>query len=129
MATPGILRTEPASAIPPLRHGDRLSRDEFERRYDAMPEVKKAELIEGVVHMPPAVRFERHGTPQADLIGCFFYYRAFTPGVSVGDNTSVRMDLGSEPQPDGIVIIDPACGGQSTLSLDDYVEGGPELVA
>jgi hypothetical protein len=38
----------PALAIPPLEPGDRLTRDEFERRYEAMPELKKAELIEGV---------------------------------------------------------------------------------
>ncbi len=28
---------------PPLKAGDRLSRDEFERRYEAMPLLKKAE--------------------------------------------------------------------------------------
>jgi hypothetical protein len=32
--------------VPVLCNGDRLTRDEFERRYEAMPEVKKAELIE-----------------------------------------------------------------------------------
>ena len=32
--------------IPPLESGDRLSRHEFERRYTAMPHIKKAELIE-----------------------------------------------------------------------------------
>src|SRR5689334_9032633 len=33
--------------IPPLRDGDRLARVEFERRYDAMPQSTRAELIEG----------------------------------------------------------------------------------
>jgi hypothetical protein len=33
----------------PLTSGDRLTRREFERRYEAMPENFKAELIEGVV--------------------------------------------------------------------------------
>ena len=37
--------------IPPLKEGDRLTRAEFERRYMAMPDLKKAELIEGVVHV------------------------------------------------------------------------------
>jgi hypothetical protein len=32
--------------IPPLRNGDTLSVREFERRYEAMPEKTKAELIE-----------------------------------------------------------------------------------
>ncbi len=36
--------------LPPLEHGDHLSVAEFEHRYQAMPNVKKAELIEGVVY-------------------------------------------------------------------------------
>jgi hypothetical protein len=31
------------STIPPLENGDRLNRFEFERCYDAMPHLKKAE--------------------------------------------------------------------------------------
>src|SRR5690242_18786909 len=56
-------------AVPPLRHGDRLTRAEFERRYDAMPHLKKAELIEGVVYMPSSVRLRSHGNPHGRLIG------------------------------------------------------------
>lgn len=41
----------------PLERGDHLSRVEFERRYAAMPYVKKAELIEGVVHLPSPVHY------------------------------------------------------------------------
>ncbi len=48
--------TDGNGAIPPLKAGDRLTRDEFERRYDAMPNLRKAELIEGVVHVPSPVR-------------------------------------------------------------------------
>ncbi len=39
------------SAEPLLEPGDRLSRVEFERRYDRMPHLKEAELVEGVVYM------------------------------------------------------------------------------
>lgn len=46
--------------IPPLESGDRLTRHEFERRYEAMPHLKKAELIEGVVYVPAALRFRSH---------------------------------------------------------------------
>ena len=57
------------SAAPlPLEPGDRLTREEFERRYDAMPHVKKAELIEGVVYMPSPVRHQRHSRPHFRLI-------------------------------------------------------------
>src|SRR5262245_17111719 len=46
----------PPEAVPPLENGDRLTRAEFERRYRAMPHLKKAELIEGVVYIPSPVR-------------------------------------------------------------------------
>ncbi|MEB3275024.1 MAG: hypothetical protein VKJ85_14675 [Prochlorothrix sp.] len=36
------------TVLPTLENGDRLSRPEFERRYQAMSHLKKAELIEGV---------------------------------------------------------------------------------
>jgi hypothetical protein len=35
----------------PLENGDRLSHQECECRDEAMPHLKKAELIEGVVYM------------------------------------------------------------------------------
>jgi Uma2 family endonuclease len=117
------------AGIPPLEPGDQLTRDEFERRYEAMPGVKKAELIEGVVHMPSAVRWNHHAGPHADLMGCLFVYRGSTPGVSVGDNGSIRLDLDNEPQPDAAMLIGPAFGGQAQFSADDYVIGAPELVA
>jgi Uma2 family endonuclease len=116
--------------VPPLEAGDQLTRDEFERRYDATPEIKKAELIEGVVHMPPpAVRWDYHASPHADLIGWMTYYRAATPGVQAGDNASIRLDLKNEPQPDAALVILPEYGGRVKKSPDGYLEGAPELVA
>jgi hypothetical protein len=44
-----------------LENGDRLTRAEFERRYQGMPDVKKAELIEGIVYIAPPVRTQHHG--------------------------------------------------------------------
>jgi hypothetical protein len=49
----------------PLENGDRLTRIEFERRYEAMPEIKKAELVEGIVYTPSPVKLDQHGTPHA----------------------------------------------------------------
>ena len=49
------MSTDPLVETPPLEPGDRLTREEFERRYDAMPELKKAELIDGVVYLPSPV--------------------------------------------------------------------------
>jgi hypothetical protein len=115
-------------AIPALEPGDRLTRAEFERRYNAMRNIKKAELIEGVVYMPSPVRLRRHGRPQFRFIAWLGYYEAHTPCVIGGDNTTARLDLDNEPQPDGMLLLDPACGGQAVISDDDYVELAPELV-
>ena len=121
-------RPEVAQEIPPLAAGDRLTRAEFERRYTAMPHVKKAELIEGVVYMPSPVSMKGHAGPHSDLVTWLGVYRAATPGVESGDNGTVRLDLDNEPQPDGMLRISPECGGRSR-TVDDYVEGGPELLA
>lgn len=115
--------------IPPLENGDRLTRDEFERRWEAMPHIKSAELIEGTVHMPSPVRLDHHGHPHALLQGWTFCYEAATPGVQAADNTSVRLDLDNMPQPDTILRILAECGGQAVVDTDGYLAGGPELAA
>lgn len=114
--------------IPPLESGDRLNRYEFERRYNTMPSLKKAELIEGVVYLPAALRFRSHAEPHGNLMGWLWTYKIFTPGVELGDNPTVRLDLDNEPQPDAVLLISENAGGQARLSEDDYVEGAPELV-
>ncbi|NER36682.1 MAG: Uma2 family endonuclease [Oscillatoria sp. SIO1A7] len=116
-------------SIPPLENGDSLTRPEFERRYAAMPHLKKAELIEGIVYMASPLRFEPHAEPHSDLIGWLWTYKIATPGVRLGDNPTVRLDLDNEPQPDVVLLIDRQSGGQSGLSSDGYIEGTPELVA
>jgi Uma2 family endonuclease len=117
------------SKIPRLESGDRLSRHEFERRYTAMPHLKKAELIEGVVYVSSPLRFKSHGQPHGDLIIWLGTYKVSTPGVELGDNATVRLDLDNEPQPDVLLLIDEKLGGQAKISEDDYIEGAPELVA
>ncbi|NOT59163.1 MAG: Uma2 family endonuclease [Acidobacteria bacterium] len=114
--------------IPPLENGDTLTREEFERRYHAMPHVRKAELIEGKVYMPSPVRRKNHCIPENTMAGWLFTYRATTPGVSSGNNGTVRLDETNEPQPDADLRIEERCGGQSFISEDDYLEGAPELV-
>lgn len=49
----------------PLESGDRLTRAEFERRYSTRNDIKKAELIEGVVYVSSAVRIPQHAEPHA----------------------------------------------------------------
>src|SRR5262249_25698748 len=113
--------------IPPLEHGDRLSGPEFLRRYEAMPALKKAELIDGVVYMPSPVSAENHGEQHAMLMLWLMLYRGRTRGVRVFDNTTVQLDLENFPQPDGLLIIDPRCGGQAFINDAGFVESNPEL--
>lgn len=129
MASPvSTIQPIQSSRIPPLENGDRLTRHEFERRYEAMPNVKKAELIEGVVHMPSPVTNDQHGSPHFDLIGLMAFYRFSTPGVQGADNATVHLDLDNEPQPDILLYIKPEYGGQLDPSTGRYIEGAPEFV-
>jgi Uma2 family endonuclease len=112
----------------PLENGDRLDAAEFERRYDAMPHLKKAELIRGIVYMGSPVRIDFHGQPHADLLGWLSIYRFATPHVGSGDNSTMRLDDKNQPQPDACLFIDSAHGGQSRVN-NGYLTGAPELVA
>jgi Uma2 family endonuclease len=112
--------------LPPPENGDRPTRPEFERRYEAMPHVKKAELIEGIVYLPSPVRQRQHSRPHFLIMGWLGHYVAATPGVDGGDNGTVRLDLDNEPQPDAFLRIETS--GSSRISEEDYVEGPPELV-
>lgn len=118
----------PLDGFVPLENGDRLTRCEFERRYTARPDIRKAELIEGVVHMPSPVRARGHAGPVGVMTTWLVTYSASTPGVSVLVDATVRLDRDNEPQPDVLLRMDSEAGGQSRLSADDYVEGPPELI-
>lgn len=78
----------PTTNAPPLESGDRLSRQEFERRYQAMPKIQKAELIEGVVYVASPVRATGHGRPHAKIMTWLGAYWAATPGIDLQDNTT-----------------------------------------
>lgn len=117
-----------AIGIAPLENGDRLTRPEFERRYLASPHIHKAELIEGVVYVASPVRATRHGRPHGMIMAWLGAYWTATPGVDLLDNSTVRLDADNEPQPDALLRIEPAVGGNSKISEDDYIEGAPELI-
>ena len=128
LGTSGDVRRPRADTrILPLENGDRLTRCEFERRYAARPDLRKAELIEGVVYMPSPVSLA-HSGPHAMIEAVLLHYSAFTPGVRGDDGASVRLDLDNEPQPDVLLRIEPEAGGQARVSGDGYLEGAPELV-
>src|SRR5687768_2136070 len=55
------------TALEILESGDRLTRDEFHRRYCARPDLKKAELVEGVVYVASPVRQDVHSRPHGRM--------------------------------------------------------------
>jgi Uma2 family endonuclease len=113
---------------PPLESGDRLSRAEFERRYQAHPEIKKAELVDGVVYVSLSVRYRQHAQPHACLVSWLGSYAAATPGVEISDSGTVLLDFENEVQPDAFLRLKTECGGSSAITEDDYIEGPPELI-
>jgi len=115
-------------SVPPLENGDRLTRPEFERRYCQMTDLKKAELIEGVVYMASPLRFTPHAEPHGDLMIWLGMYKVATPQTQMGIEPTVRLDIDNELQPDGVLFIRPEQGGQVRLSEDGYLEDAPELV-
>ena len=113
--------------MPPLENGDRMNSDEFMRRYDAMSEVKKAELIYGRVYMGSPVK-TRHSEPHGSAMGWLVVYSAATPGTAYADNSTLRFDKEHTPQPDALLRIRPEYGGNAFVDEEDYLHGAPELV-
>ena len=109
----------------PLESGDRLSRDEFHRRYSLRPDLKKAELVEGVVYVASPVRIEQHGEPHTLLAGWAFTYGVTHPEVRIATDTTVRFDERNEVQPD-LFLFNPARA--DAIRDDGYFHGPPDLV-
>lgn len=78
--------------------------------------------------MPSPTRFHRHGVPASHLIVWLGHYQAATPGTHCAENCTVRLDDTSEVQPDSLLLVDPALGGQTRISEQDYIEGAPEWI-
>jgi Uma2 family endonuclease len=108
-----------------LENGDRLSRHEFERRYTAS-NIKKAELIEGIVYVASPLRFTSHGKPHSQIIGWLVTYQSMIAGLEVGIEPTVRLDHDNEPQPDAVLF---RIGGNAQIDTDGYITGAPELIA
>lgn len=115
--------------MPRLENGDHLTAHEFLRRYEAMPQVKKAELIEGVVYMGSPVRLKQHAGPDGIIQTWLGYYAARTPGTEHATNATSRLDVENVPQPDALLRLLPKHGGRSTIDSAGYLAGPPELAA
>jgi Uma2 family endonuclease len=111
---------------PPLRDGDHLTSDEFMRRWEAMPDLKHAELIDGIVYMASPVSHE-HNTLHMAFSGWLSYYAAHTPGCEAGLEGTWLMESRNVPQPDNTLRILPQSGGKSRVE-NQYLAGVPELI-
>lgn len=115
--------------LPRLEPGDRLSREEFHRRYEARPDIKRAELVGGIVYVPSPLSLGKHGEPHGPLVMWLQFYAGRTPGVRFGDNATVFLAEDGEVQPDALLFWEPPRGTQAWVNDDDYVESAPELIA
>jgi hypothetical protein len=115
----------PVITPPGLATGEQLSVEDFLRRWDGLPDLKHAELIEGVVYVPSPLSLE-HGRRVRRITWWLTQYEDATPGCEcvVGSTWLMR---GSAPQPDVCLRILPLHGGQSGErgTLD---AGAPELL-
>jgi Uma2 family endonuclease len=98
-------------APPPLAAGDFLSLDEFLSRWEALPRIKRAELIRGVVYMPSPVS-PVHGSMENNVSAWLGVYKAYTPGCEAGNNTTWLMEE-EAPQPDTSLWVLPEYGGEA----------------
>ena len=105
--------------------GDYLSREEFLGRWQQMPGVKFAELIDGVVYMPSPMSVQ-HGENDGLVATWLGHYAAYTPGCSIGVNCTWYM-LDDAPQPD--VHLRIATDAGSSWIEEDFFHGAPEFAA
>lgn len=116
-----------ASATPDeLITGMQMDREEFTRRWEKLPHLKNAELIEGTVFVSSPVSL-LHGNNDLAIHAWLGAYQALTPGVDAGCHVTYYM-LESAPQPDAMLRIRPEYGGNSG-EHGIYGAGAPELIA
>ena len=126
-----VTADKPRRAVPPsppsLQNGDRLTSHEFLRRYEAMPDVKKAELIQGVVYLGTWVNAE-HGAANSLIQLCLGSYAAFTPALHCLPNVTTILGPTNVVQPDACLCLPASAGGQTRLNEKKYLVGPPELI-
>ena len=101
----------------------RLDLNEFLARWEALPELKNAELIEGIVYVTSVVGLT-HARMNSSVVAWLGRYADATPGCEPGVNVTCIM-LGQSPQPDSFLRIEEELGGSSRAC--EFLEGAPEL--
>jgi hypothetical protein len=112
----------------PLESGDRLSRAEFHRRYCLRPDIKKAELISGMVYVPSPARYAYHDRQQQLMYLWIVTYSFDDPGLATSLNATIFLTDDGEVQTDVALFRIDQEG--ATIHLDDegYLVGTPDLV-
>ena len=110
-----------------MESGELMHSREFLRRYQRMPQVKKAELIEGIVYMGSPVS-TNHAIADGIIHGWLALYAARNPGVQFMPNATVILDPENTVQPDALLRRLPEHGGLSRVNEDGYLAGPPELI-
>ena len=110
---------------PQLLPGMHLDCDEFLERWVALPNLKYAELINGVVYMPSPLSRD-HGVPDNMIATWIGMYCWNTPGTEAGSNLTYLFSAKNVPQPDQSLRILPAHGGR-TKDQGNLNAGPPEL--
>src|SRR3954454_11936302 len=116
----------PTDARVSLEAGDHLTREEFHRRYCARPDIRKAELIDGVVYVPSPLRGDYHGRPHGLIMFWLVYYAVPEPDLECMDSTTLLLDGEVEVQPDAM-LWRPGPGGPY-MNDRGFVVGAPQLV-
>jgi Uma2 family endonuclease len=113
--------------VPFLENGDVLHAREFLRRFERMPDVKKAELIEGIVYMGSPVSV-KHAEADSLIQGWLLAYAAKNKQVRVAANVTVQLDPENTVQPDALLRLLPEHGGECRPGEKGYLRGAPELI-
>lgn len=124
VANASKIQRSPVGPPPPLEPGDHLDQPAFDTRYRTMPAHIKAELIGGIVYMPPPVGYD-HADVHGELMFWLKLYKSRTPGTRAYDNATDILGHDSQPQPDASLVIE---NGQTRQNEDGFIEGPPELV-
>lgn len=103
-----------------------MTREEFIRRWEALPEIKRAELIDGIVYMPSPVS-GIHGSCDYLVHMWLGQYTLATPGCRGETGSTWFMGPGQNaPQPDITLALMAEYGGKSRIE-GIYSSGVPEL--
>jgi len=124
--SPGLTKSRRSAVW--LENGYRLTTPEFLRRWEALPQIKHAELIDGIVYMPPPLRADSHAEPDGLTHLWLGFYAAQTNGAKFYANPTLILDSENTPQPDSALCYTPAKGGRARINSNGYLTGAPELI-